>query len=102
MRAFPEYDHYDALGLAELVRKGQVSAEELCEEAVSRIDALNPVLNAVIYRMYDHARESIRRGLPDGPFTGVPFLIKDLVSSYAGVPMNKGSRAFRNYVPSFD
>lgn len=88
MSAFPEYDQYDALGLAELVRKGEVSAEELCEEAVSRIDALNPKLNAVIYRMYDHARESIGKGLPDGPFTGVP--------------MSKGSRAFRNYIPSFD
>lgn len=102
MKIFPEYDLYDAMGLAELVRKGEILSEELCEEAVSRIDKLNPALNAVIHRMYDHARENIKRGLPEGPFTGVPFLIKDLVSSYAGVPMTKGSRAFRNYIPAFD
>lgn len=102
MSDFHEYERYDALGLAELVRKREVAPEELCDAAIQRIEELNPVLNAVICRMYDHARNAIRSGLPEGPFTGVPFLLKDLVSSCTGVPMTKGCRAFRNYIPSFD
>ncbi|HNU75399.1 MAG TPA: amidase, partial [Deltaproteobacteria bacterium] len=102
MSVFQEYDHYDAVGLAELVRSGEISPEELCEEAIQRIERFNPSLNAVICRMYDHARKSVQSGLPKGPFSGVPFLIKDLVSSYAGAPMTKGCKAFRNYIPDHD
>jgi amidase len=102
MGTFPEYDHYDALGLAGLVRKGEVSASELCEEAMERIERINPRLNAVICRMYDQARAAVKAGLPDGPFSGVPFLLKDLLTSYAGVPLTMGCKAFRNYVPAFD
>lgn len=102
MQEVQEYDQYDALGLAELVRRREVSPGELCDEAIRRIERLNPLLNAVILRMYDQARQAAHSGLPDGPFTGVPFLIKDLVSSCAGVPMTKGCRAYRNYIPSFD
>ncbi len=102
MGIFPEYDHYDALGLAGLVRKGEISASELCEEAMERIERINPRLNAVICRMYDQARTAVKAGLPHGPFSGVPFLLKDLLTSYAGVPLTMGCRAFRNYVPAFD
>ncbi len=102
MDDFHEYDQYDALGLAELVRRREVSPVELCDEAVRRIERFNPAINAVICRMYDQARGSIDSGLPEGPFTGVPFLVKDLVSSCAGAPMTKGCRAFANYVPQYD
>ncbi len=102
MSDFHEYDQYDALGLAELVRRREVAPGELCDEAVRRIERFNPAVNAVICRMYDQARSSIDSGLPEGPFTGVPFLVKDLVSSCAGAPMTKGCKALRNYVPAHD
>ena len=102
MAGFKEYDSYDALGLAELVRKTEVSPHELCEEAISRIDRINPRVNAVIYRMYDIAHKALKGPLPQGPFSGVPFLLKDLLTSYAGVPLSMGCRAYRNYIPSRD
>ncbi len=102
MSGFAEYDQYDALGLAELVRRGEVSPVELLEEAVDRRNRRNPLINAVVLDMDRQARATLERGLPQGPFTGVPFLIKDLLAAYAGVPMTSGSRAYRNYIPDFD
>jgi amidase len=97
-----EYGEFDALGLAELVRSGQVSPAELLDEALARTAAINPQINAVIHLMERRARDEIAAGLPDGPFRGVPFLIKDLMTAYAGEPMRRGSRLFREYVPAED
>ena len=102
MTRFADYEKYDGLGLAELVRKKEVTASELCEEAITRIDGINPKINAVIYRMDNAARAVAAGVIPQGPFTGVPFLCKDLVSAIAGIPMNKGSKSCRNYVPTED
>src|SRR5690554_5371501 len=102
MSAFPDYDRYDGLGLAALVRAGEVTPEELLDEAIHRTTALNPEINAVIYDMADVARETLRRGVPDGPFAGVPFLLKDLQYAYAGVPLSSGSAALRTYIPEHD
>jgi len=102
MSGFSEYEKYDALGLAQLVQKKEVSPLELCEEAITRIDGINPKINAVIYRMDNLARAAAKGPIPTGPFSGVPFLCKDLVSAIAGVPMNKGSKSCRNYVPTQD
>jgi len=102
MGNFSEYDRYDGLGLAELIKMGDVSAQEVCEEAISRIETFNPALNAVIQPMFDRALQAIDAGLPDGPFRGVPFLLKDLVAAYAGVPLTAGSKAYRNYIPVQD
>jgi amidase len=76
--AFKEYGNYDAMGLADLVRKKQVSAGELLDEAITRTAKVDPQINAVVVKHYDYAEKQIDRGLPDGPFTGVPFLLKDL------------------------
>src|SRR5580692_6528601 len=76
--AFREYGNYDGIGLADLVRKKQVSASELLDEAIARTAKVDPEINAVVVKHYDYARRQIDRGLPDGPFTGVPFLLKDL------------------------
>src|SRR4029453_18503324 len=76
--AFKEYGNYDAVGLAELVRKKEVSAKELLDEAIARTAKVDPQINAVVVKHYDYAERQITRGLPDGPFTGVPFLLKDL------------------------
>jgi len=90
MGRFKEYDTYDGLGLAELVHKGDVSPQELCEEAISRIEKNNPELNAVVTPMFDIGRKAASSPIPDGPFFGVPFLLKDLLAAYAGVSMTGG------------
>ena len=99
MMTFAEYENYDALGLAELVRWRKVTPVELLDAAIARVEARNGVVNAVTMPLYDYARKVIAQGLPAGPFTGVPFLIKDLTASIAGVPMTRGSRFFANTPP---
>ena len=76
--AFREYGSYDAVGLADLVRSKQVTPGELLDEAITRTAKVDPQINAVVVRHFDFAERQIERGLPDGPFTGVPFLLKDL------------------------
>ena len=102
MSGFKEFDRFDGLGLAELVRKKEVAPSELYEETIRRIEQVNPKINAVILTMYDLAREAVQKGLPEGLFTGVPFLLKDMTEEYAGVPMTRGSRVCKNYVPTQD
>ncbi len=93
----------DGLAQAELVRTKQLAATELVEAAIERIERTNPALNAVITTMYDEAREVVSGPLPDGPFTGVPFLLKDGGgNAYAGVRMTSGSRYLLDYVPAED
>ena len=99
MNALPEGD---ALHLAQLVRSGEVSASELLEAAISAVERLNPQLNAVIGSLYDDARSRTQLPLGNGPFAGVPFLIKDLLSDYAGHPISSGSRFLKDYVPEQD
>ncbi len=99
---FNDYAKYDGLGLAELVRKKQVKPIELIEEAINRVEKLNPQLNAVVHKMYEQAREAANGDLPEGPFTGVPFLLKDLMAFYKGEPLTNSSRFFRDFVPDFD
>ena len=100
--SFSDYDRHDALGLAELVKKGAVSPSELVDEAISRVQAVNPELNAVVIPMFEEARKRAAGPLPDGPFRGVPFLLKDLRAAYAGVPLRAGSRLLADYVPAHD
>ena len=88
---FEEYDALDAMGLAERVRAGDVSPEELLDAAVERLEARNPRLNAVVYRMVDRARQRVG-SLPDGPLRGVPFLVKDLKLQIAGTPTSNSTR----------
>ncbi|MCJ7683802.1 MAG: amidase [Desulfobacteraceae bacterium] len=97
-----ELAYLDATAQAELVRKKEVTAIELVEAAIDRIERLNPRLNAIVTPMYDLALENAKGKLPDGPFTGVPFLLKDLLASYAGVPMSFGSKLLRDFVPDHD
>lgn len=99
MTGFPEYDRYDAVGLAQLVRDRHVSASELVEEAIARIERVNPRVNAVVHTMYAQARARAKEELPDGPFAGVPFLLKDLVQSYDGAPTTGSCRFTRDWVP---
>ena len=99
MSGFADYEQYDATGLADLVRRRQVSPTELLEAAIERVQARNGAVNAVTMPLYDYARAAIAAGLPDGPFTGVPFLMKDLTAAIAGVPMTRSSRFFADAPP---
>src|SRR5262245_20367026 len=97
-----EFDRFDGLGLAELVRRRQVSPSELLEHAITRLEAVNPALNTVVAKLYDRARAAIADGLPDGPFTGVPYLLKDLGAHYAGAVTSFGSALFKDFVVDHD
>ncbi len=100
--SFAEYDTYDALGLAHLVRRKEVAPIELVEESIARIERHNGKLNAVVYKAYDEARVTAKGKLPDGPLKGVPFLIKDINMAVAGWPMTNGSKYLHNYVSPED
>jgi hypothetical protein len=92
MGGFVEYDRFDAVGLAQLVRDKQVGATDLLDAAIERVERLNPTINAVCARLYDHGRRAIADGLPAGPFTGVPFLLKDVGALLTGAVSTLGSR----------
>ncbi len=92
----------DALGLAALVKKREISPAELVEDAIRRIEQVNPALNAVITPMFDLARNAAAGPVPEGPFQGVPFLLKDLVTAYAGVPLTSSCRFTKDVIPRHD
>jgi amidase len=96
------YASYDALGLAELVRNGDVTPKELLQDAYAAIDAINPELNGVVSRIPDLAEAEIAAGLPDGPFKGVPFLVKELGIQMKGSPSRCGSKLTEDLVSAED
>src|SRR5258708_3074342 len=89
---------YDAMGLAELIRTKQITPREAIEDTIRKIEAVNPKLNAVIYKTYDRARQRALEPLGEGPFAGVPFLVKDN-ATIAGIQLTRGSRALRGTIP---
>jgi amidase len=98
-RAAPRSDlsSYDAMGLAELIRSKQIAPGDAVEDTIRKIEAVNPTLNAVIYKTYDRARQRTAEGIGNGPFAGVPFVVKDN-ATIAGVRLTRGSRAQRDNV----
>jgi amidase len=97
-----DFAFLDATAQAELVRRKEVQAIELVEATIDRIERLNPTLNAVVTPMYDQGRAAATGELPEGPFAGVPFLLKDLLASYGGVRMTSGAALLRGYRPDHD
>ncbi len=95
-------DTHDALGLADLVRRRAVSPRELLDDAMARLDAWNPSLNAVVTKTFEQAARAARAIEGNEVFAGVPFLLKDLGPAMAGVPLACGSEGLRDYVPSHD
>ena len=102
MTGFPEYERYDGLGLAELVARREVSAAELVEAAIARVEARDPRVNAVPVRTFERARAEASGPLPSGSFAGVPFLVKDLLVAVAGVRLTSGCRFLADFVPDRD
>jgi amidase len=86
----------DATAQAELVRSGEASPAELVEAAIARVEAANGDLNAVIHPLFDEALAAANGELPDGPFRGVPFLLKDLGAAFAGQPMHLGMQYLKD------
>ena len=101
MAAFREYAEFDGLGLAELVRKGDVTAGELYVAAMETLEQTNPSINAIAFTMEAEAQRSLAT-LPPALFSGVPFLAKDLVAFYAGIPTNSGSRLTQGQTRPYD
>jgi amidase len=97
-----EYQNLDGLAIADLIRHKEISPREAVMSAINRIEAINPRLNAVVHRMFDQALATATGDLPDGPFRGVPFLLKDLVAWYEGEPVTSGSRLFQHWKAPFD
>src|SRR5215472_10337534 len=95
---FEEYRQHDALSLAELVTKREVSAEEVLEAAIARAEQINPTINAIVHEQYEQARKAVAAGLPEGPLKGVPYLIKDLGFFETGEPATYGSSLFKDFV----
>lgn len=100
--SFAEYADYDGLGLAELVKNKDVSPQELVEAAIVRAERHNGTLNAIVHKAWDAARNTASTDLPDGPFKGVPFLIKDLGLQVKDWPITSGSRFLKDQVSAYD
>lgn len=94
MPKFSDYRSHDGLGLAALVRERAVSPGELLDAAIGRAEEVNPAINALSQKHYDHASNALDHPIPDGPFTGVPFLLKDIGVTLAGTPTTSGSSFF--------
>jgi len=90
----------DALAQAALVRERQITARELVDAAIGRIERLNPQINAVVTACFERAQERAARPLPDGPFAGVPTLVKDL-TAFEGTRLTFGSVCFSDYVAPY-
>jgi len=94
--SFAEYEDYDALGLARLIKDKKITVLEAMDEAIARAERLNPKLNAIVYKDYDRARDSAKSPALSGLFAGVPMLLKDMRGDAQGMPTRGGSR----YVPA--
>lgn len=99
---FKDYDFHDALGLADLVRRREVAPLELVETAIQRIEALDDRLNAITIRCFEAALDEARTHHRSGPFAGVPYLAKDLHTSWAGVRSTNSISSFADTVSVSD
>ncbi len=102
MLSFAEYRKHDALALAELVRMRKVSPQELLDAALARSREVNPKINAIVLDHEDVARKQLKEGLPQGPLTGVPYLLKDLGASLKGTVTTGSLSLARESVAEID
>src|SRR5271166_6073630 len=95
---FEEYRRHDAISLAGLIAKREVTAREVLETAIARAEQVNPAINAIVHKQYEQARKAVAAELPEGPLKGVPYLIKDLGFFETGEPATFGSSLFKDFV----
>jgi len=99
---FDEYRKQDATALARLIAKGELSAKTVLEVAIARAQEVNPAINAIVHQQFAQAHRAVAAGLPKGPLTGVPYLIKDLGFFETGEPATYGSRIYAGFVADHD
>jgi amidase len=99
---FDEYRRLDATALAGLIARGELSAKAVLDVAIGRAEAINPAINAIVHTQYAQAYKAIAAGLPQGPLTGVPYLIKDLGFFETGEPATYGSRIYAGFRADHD
>jgi Asp-tRNA(Asn)/Glu-tRNA(Gln) amidotransferase A subunit family amidase len=99
---FETYRRHDAVGLAALVAAREISPGALLETAVTAAERLDPAINALSQKLYDHGRAAIEAGLPGGPLAGVPFLLKDAGADLAGTPTMLGARILKDHIAEAD
>ena len=102
MLAFDDYRRHDGLGLAALVRKGDIAAGELLETAIAAAERLNPKINALSQKFYEVARAALAGVDASAPFAGLPFLLKDVSLAMKGTRTLQGSRLFAELSPGRD
>jgi amidase len=95
-----EYLRFDAVALADLIRRKEVSAREVCDAAIERASAVNDRLNAICHPQFQEAQA--QPCPPDSTFCGVPMLLKDLMQQQQGHPCTYGSRSLKNNIASQD
>jgi Asp-tRNA(Asn)/Glu-tRNA(Gln) amidotransferase A subunit family amidase len=100
MSTIPDYESYDAIGLAALIAKREVTPLEVLDEAITRAEKYNPVINAITLKLYDRARDATQTAT--GPFAGVPFLLKDLGAMLTGTVSSGSSKLFADAVADHD
>jgi Asp-tRNA(Asn)/Glu-tRNA(Gln) amidotransferase A subunit family amidase len=101
MSDFPEYENYDAVGLAQLIASKELKATEVIEAAIHRAEKVNPRLNCIVHPMYEEARRKVGN-TTSSPLGGVPLLFKDLgVLCHTSIT-SFGSSLFKDFVPSID
>ncbi|TDJ03940.1 MAG: amidase [Deltaproteobacteria bacterium] len=100
MTTFPEYENFDGLGLAELIKKKEITKAEVLDAAMERADKWKNI-NSIIFPMYDIAKEYLKKDV-EGPFAGVPTLLKDLIADYEGTPISSGSKSLREHISTVD
>lgn len=96
------YDELDGTGVAAAIRAGDVSATEAVDAAIARVEAMDPLVHALVAERFEPAREEAAGPLPDGPFAGVPYLVKALGAQVAGLPTSRGSRLWADDVATAD
>ena len=102
MSGFKEYENYDGIGINQLLKRGEISQHEVVAAAISKIEASNPPLNAVINQMFDLALKQAGRPMPDSPLAGVPMLLKDERADYKGVVTGNGCKLYDHVVARQD
>jgi amidase len=102
MSDFSEILNLDATARADLIHRKEIKPIELVEAAIEQVERLNPDLNSVITTLFDEAKTAAMGKIPHGPFAGVPFLMKDIGSFLAGVPMSMGTALLKDFVPDHD
>jgi amidase len=102
MAGFIDYETYDSMGLAALIAAGQVSATEVLEAAIERAERWQPRINAITIPLYEYARTATRTGLPTGPLSGVPFLLKDLGAQLTGTRTSGSGKLWEDFVADHD